>query len=79
MKALTVVLLKYFTVSIEGQLSFVLGIELKYHYEEITRGQQFYISQVLECFGMDHCRPVTIPINFKLQLLKPLDNDSPVD
>jgi len=47
LKKLIKFLQTYFKVTVKDILSFMLGIEMQYHIDVITLGQQLYIQQIL--------------------------------
>ena len=79
LKKLIEFLQTHFKVTVKGKLSFMLGIEIQHHTDAITLGQQLYIQQILQRFGMEQSRPVSTPIDPKSQLHKATDDELPID
>ena len=79
LKKLIEFLQTYFIVTIKGKLSLMLGIEIQYHTDAISFGQQLYIQQILQCFGMGQSHPVSTLIDMKSQLYKATDDEPSID
>ena len=53
-----------------GELSYYLGIEVKWGKEALTLGQSAYALKLLERSGMAECKPCVTPMEERLKLTK---------
>jgi hypothetical protein len=63
-----------FEMSLLGELSFFLGLQIRQSNQGIFISQTKYIREMLNKFGMEECKPVTTPMQTSCKLSK--DNDS---
>jgi hypothetical protein len=63
-----------FEMSLLGELSFFLGLQIRQNNQEIFISQTKYIREVLKRFGMEDCKPVIPPMQTSCKLSK--DDDS---
>ncbi|XP_043721091.1 uncharacterized mitochondrial protein AtMg00810-like [Telopea speciosissima] len=64
-----------FEMSMLGELSFFLGLQVKQMKNGIFISQAKYIKEMLKKFNMEDCKPVSTPIMTSCKLSK--DDDSP--
>src|SRR5205807_8583835 len=60
----------HFKLTIKGGLKYILGIEVTSTEHSLELSQRQYITNILERFGMENCRPVSTPIDPKAPLVK---------
>jgi Asp-tRNA(Asn)/Glu-tRNA(Gln) amidotransferase C subunit len=63
-----------FEISLLGELSFFLGLQIHQRNQGIFISQTKYIIEMLKRFGMEDCKPVTTPMKTSCKLRK--DDDS---
>ena len=63
-----------FEMSLLGELSFFLGLQIRQRNERIFISQTKYIREMLKRFGMEDCKPVITPMQTSCKLSK--DDDS---
>jgi hypothetical protein len=63
-----------FEMSLLGELSFFLGLQIRQRNQGIFISQTKYIREMLKKFGMEDCKPVTTPMQTSCKLSK--DDDS---
>jgi hypothetical protein len=63
-----------FEMSLLGELSFFLGLQIRQRNQGIFISQTKYIREMLKRFGMEDCKPVTTPMQTSCKLRK--DDDS---
>jgi hypothetical protein len=63
-----------FEMSLLGELSFFLGLQIRQSNQGIFISQTKYIREMLKRFGMEDCKPVTTPMQTSCKLRK--DDDS---
>jgi hypothetical protein len=63
-----------FEMSLLGELSFFLGLQIRQSNQGIFISQTKYIREMLKSFGMEDCKPVITPMQTSCKLSK--DNDS---
>jgi hypothetical protein len=63
-----------FEMSLLGELSFFLGLQICQRNQGIFISQTKYIREMLKRFGMEDCKPVTTPMQTSCKLRK--DDDS---
>jgi hypothetical protein len=63
-----------FEISLLGELSFFLGLQIRQRKQGIFISQTKYIREILKRFEMDDCKLVTIPMQTSCKLRK--DDDS---
>jgi hypothetical protein len=63
-----------FEMSLLGELSFFLGIQICQSNQGIFTSQNKYIREMLKRFRMEYCKPVTTPMQTSCKLRK--DDDS---
>jgi hypothetical protein len=63
-----------FEISLLGELSFFLGLQICQRNQGIFISQTKYIKEMLKRFGMEYCKPVTTPMKTSCKLRK--DDDS---
>jgi hypothetical protein len=63
-----------FEMSLLGELSFVLGLQIHQRNQGIFISQTKYIREMLKRFGMEDCKPVITPMQTSCKLSK--DDDS---
>ena len=77
LKWLKLELMKVFKMrDLEG-LHYCLGVEFERNKEThtIIMNQRSYIEEVLKCFNMEECKPIRIPFDVNLKLLKLSDEE----
>jgi hypothetical protein len=65
---------KEFEMSLLGELSFFLGLQIRQRNQGIFISQTKYIREMLKRFGMEDCKPVITPMQTSCKLSK--DDDS---
>jgi len=68
-------MLKKFSMSDLGLLSYYLGIEVKQGEDGITLSQCAYANKILENAGMANCNCTATPMEARLKLSKKIDDD----
>jgi hypothetical protein len=63
-----------FEMSLLGELSFFLGLQIRQINQGIFISQTKYIREMLKRFGMEDCKPVITPMQTNCKLRK--DDDS---
>jgi hypothetical protein len=63
-----------FEMSLLGELSFFLGLQIRQRNQGIFISQTKYIREMLKRFGMEYCKPVITPMKTSCKLSK--DDDS---
>jgi hypothetical protein len=63
-----------FEMSLLGELSFFLGLQIHQRNQGIFISQTKYITEMLKRFGMEDCKPVITPMQTSCKLSK--DDDS---
>jgi hypothetical protein len=63
-----------FEMSLLGELSFFLGLQIRQSKKGIFISQTKYIKEMLKRFGMEDCKPVITPMQTSCKLSK--DDDS---
>jgi hypothetical protein len=63
-----------FEMSLLGELSFFLGLQIHQRNQGIFISQTKYIREMLKRFGMEDCKPITTPMQTSCKLRK--DDDS---
>jgi hypothetical protein len=63
-----------FEMSLLGELSFFLGLQIRQSNQGIFISQTKYIREMLKRFGMEDCKPVITPMQTSCKLSK--DDDS---
>jgi hypothetical protein len=63
-----------FEMSLLGELSFFLGLQIHQSNQGIFISQTKYIIEMLKKFGMEYCKPVITPMQTNCKLRK--DDDS---
>jgi hypothetical protein len=63
-----------FEMSLLGELSFFLGLQICQSNQGIFISQTKYIREMIKSFGMEDCKPVTTPMQTSCKLRK--DDDS---
>jgi Asp-tRNA(Asn)/Glu-tRNA(Gln) amidotransferase C subunit len=63
-----------FEMSLLGELSFFLGLQIRQSNQGIFISQTKYIIEMLKRFGMEDCKPVITPMQTSCKLRK--DDDS---
>jgi hypothetical protein len=63
-----------FEMSLLGELSFFLGLQIRQRNQGIFISQTKYIIEMLKRFGMEDCKPVITPMQTSCKLSK--DDDS---
>jgi hypothetical protein len=63
-----------FEMSLLGELSFFLGLQIRQSNQGIFISQTKYIREMLKRFGMEDCKPVITPMQTSCKLNK--DDDS---
>jgi hypothetical protein len=63
-----------FEISLLGELSFFLGLQIRQRNQGIFISQTKYIIEMLKRFGMEDCKPVITPMQTSCKLSK--DDDS---
>jgi hypothetical protein len=59
-----------FEMSLLGELSFFLGLQIHQSNQGIFISQTKYIREILKRFGMEDCKPVTTPMQTSCKLRK---------
>ena len=67
----------HFKLTIKGGLKYILGIEVTSTEHGLELSQRQYITNILERFGMENCRPVSTPIDPKAPLVKADGSEPP--
>jgi hypothetical protein len=67
-----------FEMSLLGELSFFLGLQIRQSSQGIFISQTKYIKEVLKRFGMEDCKPVITPMQTSCKLRK-YDNSKSTD
>ena len=72
MEALKTTLKQQYEMSDLGELNFCLGVKFVRDHgsHTIVLSQRRYIEDVLECFGMQDCKPIGTPLDANCKLLK---------
>jgi hypothetical protein len=65
-----------FEISLLGELSFFLGLQICQRNQGIFISQTKYIKEMLNRFGMEDCKPVTSPMQTNCKLRKYDDSKS---
>ena len=65
-----------FEMSLLGELSFFLGLQICQRNQGICISQTKYISEMLKRFGMEDCKPVITPMQTSCNLSKDYDSKS---
>jgi hypothetical protein len=65
-----------FEMSLLGELSFFLGLQICQSNQGIFISQTKYIREMLKKFGMEYCKPVTTPMQTSCKLRKYDDSKS---
>jgi hypothetical protein len=65
---------KEFEMSLLGELSFFLGLQIRQSNQGIFISQTKYIREMLKRFGIEDCKPVITPMQTNCKLSK--DDDS---
>jgi hypothetical protein len=63
-----------FEISLLGELSFFLGLQIRQSNQGIFISQTKYIREILKRFGMEDCKPIITPMQTSCKLSK--DDDS---
>jgi hypothetical protein len=63
-----------FEMSLLGELSFFLGLQIRQSNQGIFISQTKYIREMLKRFGMEDCKPIITPMQTNCKLSK--DDDS---
>jgi hypothetical protein len=63
-----------FEMSLLGELSFFLGLQIRQRNQGIFISQTKYIKEMLKRFGMEYCKPIITPMQTSCKLSK--DDDS---
>ena len=63
-----------FEMSLLGELSFFLGLQIRQSNQGIFISQTKYIREMLKRFGMEDCKPIITPMQTSCKLSK--DDDS---
>jgi hypothetical protein len=63
-----------FEMSLLGELSFFLGLQIRQSNQGVFISQTKYIREMLKRFGMEDCKPVITPMKTSCKLRK--DDDS---
>jgi hypothetical protein len=63
-------------MSLLGELSFFLGLQIRQRNQRIFISQTKYIIEMLKRFGMEDCKPVTTPMQTNYKLRKYDDSKS---
>jgi hypothetical protein len=63
-----------FEISLLGELSFFLGLQIQQRNQGIFISQTKYIREMLKRFGMEYCKPIITPMQTSCKLRK--DDDS---
>nr|GFA77405.1 hypothetical protein [Tanacetum cinerariifolium] len=75
-KAFEMLMKDKFQMSLMGELTFFLGLQVKQKDNEIFICQDKYVAKILKKFGLTDCKSASTPIDTKKPLLKDPD-DSP--
>jgi hypothetical protein len=67
-----------FEMSLLGELSFFLGLQIRQSNQGIFISQTKYIREMLKRFGMEDCKPVITPMQTSCKLSKD-DNSKSTD
>ncbi|KAG2775354.1 hypothetical protein Pcac1_g13982 [Phytophthora cactorum] len=68
-----------FEMTDSGKCSFILGIEVVDNEDgSVTLNQVRYVSDILECFGMQNCKPAASPVDLSMKLV-PSDFSTKLD
>jgi hypothetical protein len=67
---------KEFEMSLLGELSFFLGLQMRQSNQGIFISQTKYIREMLKRFGMEDCKPVVTPMQTSCKLRKYDDSKS---
>ena len=59
-----------FEMSLLGELSFFLGLQIRQRNQGIFISQTKYIREMLKRFGMEDCKPVITPMQTSCKLSK---------
>jgi hypothetical protein len=59
-----------FEISLLGELSFFLGLQIHQRNQGIFISQTKYIKEILKRFGMEDCKPVITPMKTSCKLRK---------
>jgi hypothetical protein len=65
-----------FEISLLGEISFFLGLQIRQSNRGIFISQTKYIREMLKRFGMEYCKPVTTPMETSCKLRKNDDSKS---
>jgi hypothetical protein len=65
-----------FEMSLLGELSFFLGLQIRQRNQGIFISQTKYIREMLKRFGMEDCKPVITPMQTNCKLSKDDDSNS---
>jgi hypothetical protein len=65
-----------FEMSLLGELSFFLGLQIRQSNQGIFISQTKYIREMLKRFGMEDCKPVITPMQTNCKLSKNDDSKS---
>jgi hypothetical protein len=65
-----------FEMSLLGELSFFLGLQIRQSNQGIFISQTKYIREMLKRFGMEDCKPVITPMQTSCKLSKDDDTKS---
>ena len=68
-----------FGVNDMSELNWLLGIQITFTEDGITISQTTFIDKILNCFSMQDCKPVSMPINSNHQLKAIGDEDERTD
>nr|GEU48970.1 ribonuclease H-like domain-containing protein [Tanacetum cinerariifolium] len=64
-----------FQISLMGELTFFLGVQVKQKQDEIFISQDKYVAEILKKFGLTYRKSASTPIDTKKPLLKDLDGE----
>ena len=67
-----------FEMSLLGELSFFLGLQIRQRNQGIFISQTKYIKEMLKRFRMEDCKPITTPMQTNCKLRKD-DDSKPTD
>ena len=80
LKKQTIIVLKTeFKVNDMGELSWHLGIQITFTDDVITLSQTTFIDKIQNCFSMQDCKPVSMPIDANHELKATDDDDERTD
>jgi hypothetical protein len=65
-----------FEMSLLGELSFFLGLQIRQRNQGIYISQTKYIIEMLKTFGMEDCKPFITPMQTSCKLSKDHDSKS---